>query len=353
LENLKYANGGNSFGKSLSSSASVAYITNKASINSDNKDKKEIGLVLQPIMRFKPRTDLERVYEEINKNSFGTANKNIVERQLKELDLNVAKTNDKNIKDGNLDFDIIGSQEMNKNNYETTIKEELKKEEQEKLKKANKYKRKLDLNYEAKNLMKDLHNKTYFKGATVIANHIEPLIQNHNYKVNKIHLSEKERQDKIFRSILDQSSTENLYDINNTPLKTNRSNKSIQGKIFIKLILDEINHANEFKINFNPIKNISSDSRNLNLNALKLIHSIAHSKPSNSIDSTDRKIKKVNFINKLKKSFKANDMNNVNLNTGSGSGVTSRPATGSGSTNKLIHIKMDSKLEQPTIKKGN
>lgn len=42
-------------------------------------------------MRFKPRTDLERIYEAINGYSFGRVNRDIVEKQLKSLDLNYMK----------------------------------------------------------------------------------------------------------------------------------------------------------------------------------------------------------------------------------------------------------------------
>ena len=41
-------------------------------------------------MRFRARTDLERVCDSVNKYSYGRASKWIINRQLKELDLNFA-----------------------------------------------------------------------------------------------------------------------------------------------------------------------------------------------------------------------------------------------------------------------
>jgi hypothetical protein len=202
---------------------------------SDSDEEIDKGLVIQPQMRYKPRTDLERIYEEINKNSFGAVNKHIVDRQLKGLDLNVARKNEKLSKVNDLDdFDMIGVHNNNKNNYESVSKELHNKEEEEKLKKANKYKRKIDLNSEAKNFMKDLHNKTHFKAVSVIANKLEPFLQDNCNKVKKNKFNDKE--DKIFKAILEQASNENLTDINISPIKKNNSSKSIQGKIFYYIL---------------------------------------------------------------------------------------------------------------------
>ena len=44
-------------------------------------------LIIQPEMRFKPRTDLERVYDIINGYKYGSARKDILNKQLKNIDL--------------------------------------------------------------------------------------------------------------------------------------------------------------------------------------------------------------------------------------------------------------------------
>ena len=42
-------------------------------------------------MRFKPRTDLERIYDSVNLNYYGKIDQGVINRQLKQLDLNVPK----------------------------------------------------------------------------------------------------------------------------------------------------------------------------------------------------------------------------------------------------------------------
>ena len=54
---------------------------------SENKGKRKNENYLQPIMKFKPRTDLERIFDEINLNYYGKINKNLVNEQLKSLGL--------------------------------------------------------------------------------------------------------------------------------------------------------------------------------------------------------------------------------------------------------------------------
>ena len=50
--------------------------------------------LLQPTMRYKARTDLERIVDTVNHYSYGRASKWIINRQLKELDLNFAIKNE-------------------------------------------------------------------------------------------------------------------------------------------------------------------------------------------------------------------------------------------------------------------
>ena len=42
---------------------------------------------LQPIMKFKPRTDLERIFDSVNLNYYGRIDRNLVNQQLKSLGL--------------------------------------------------------------------------------------------------------------------------------------------------------------------------------------------------------------------------------------------------------------------------
>ena len=51
------------------------------------KEKKQNDNYLQPIMKFRPRTDLERIFDTINLNYYGKISKNLVNEQLKSLGL--------------------------------------------------------------------------------------------------------------------------------------------------------------------------------------------------------------------------------------------------------------------------
>lgn len=133
--------------------------------------------ILQPIMRFTPRTDLERVYDSIIKNNFTRKiDKTIIEKQLKDLEFNFSKNLNMPNEDEEIDeFDLNNTSRKDfkkrKNSYdEKKPKIQNKNEILNKNKKppTKKFKKRV-INNEAKNLMKDFHLKTHFKGASVIA----------------------------------------------------------------------------------------------------------------------------------------------------------------------------------------
>ncbi len=78
------------------------YPKTKSSFFNENKEKINIDIenYLQPIMKFKPRTDLERIFDTVNLNYFGKINKNLVNEQLKSLGL-IRVYNKKNTKNIN------------------------------------------------------------------------------------------------------------------------------------------------------------------------------------------------------------------------------------------------------------
>ena len=61
------------------------------------KNNSNLEKYLQPIMKFKPRTDLERIFDSINLNYYGKINRNLINEQLKSLGL-VTVYNKKNPK---------------------------------------------------------------------------------------------------------------------------------------------------------------------------------------------------------------------------------------------------------------
>ena len=79
--------------KSLSENKNLLIIKNNSKTNSTTNMEK----YLQPIMKFKPRTDLERIFDAINLNYYGKIDRNLINEQLKSLGL-VTVYNKKNPK---------------------------------------------------------------------------------------------------------------------------------------------------------------------------------------------------------------------------------------------------------------
>ena len=153
----------------------------KAQLNNSISQDKQV--IIQPQMRYKPRTDLERIFEAINKNSFGRVNKNVIDKQLRGLDLNYAKKKGNMSKDDSQLIDYKTLQTLDKiNKYDYS--EDRDSDRVSKSSKNFDEKRK-NMNVEAKNLMSDLHYKTHFKGATVIANRIGIIFTyHHSIRIN-------------------------------------------------------------------------------------------------------------------------------------------------------------------------
>lgn len=128
-------------------------------------------------MRFKPRTDLERIFEVINDYSYGRVSKNPVNEQLRSLELNFMKRGSQPRRDENRSKSIKSGQEIYN---EKVLQERLAKEEQDRINsymtievhkkgKEGYVKRKKVDNSAAKKMMKEYHQKTHFKAASVIA----------------------------------------------------------------------------------------------------------------------------------------------------------------------------------------
>ena len=145
-------------------------------------------------MRFKPRTDLERVYDALNGRYFSNDEKNILKRQLKNIGLfsfdnkkdiirkvSLLTFNNKNNSNNNLIED-----ESTKRSYQIKQNPFVQNDKKEEKKKNNiygdgnlyfvpkhfEYKpwiRHRNLNSEAEKLLGEFHIKTHFKGAEEIA----------------------------------------------------------------------------------------------------------------------------------------------------------------------------------------
>lgn len=139
-------------------------------------------------MRFKPRTDLERIFEEITKNSSRNLSKQIVANQIRELNSRRSNNSNESIlkfkeieKEKNLNGNsaMANEKENNITNKYNLIAENYKpqkstkqEESQLKLEKEEKLElKKRGLNSEAKYFMKEFHYKTHFKAVKTIANY--------------------------------------------------------------------------------------------------------------------------------------------------------------------------------------
>ena len=202
-------------------------------------------IIIQPQMRFKARTDLERVYEALSGNFYRDNEREILNRQLKSLDLFNYKKPEDFIKLTNLNNDIDKSidEEEEKKSYKIKpnplIEEEKKKEESDKKKiyknpkfyyvplNNERWRKRTDLNIEAEGMLKEYHYKTHFKAAEEIAENrldSKKIEKEKNYLTNSSRLFKKK---KIF--IFDDDVEKKLkkYDFKNysknyNPIKKHR-----------------------------------------------------------------------------------------------------------------------------------
>lgn len=137
------------------------------------QDMKEKEIIIQPKMRFKPRTDMERIYDSLLNNYDMKEERNILIRQLEYLDLYNSKKpgdilkEDKEEENSNEEEEnkkghhgkIIDPKEVEKKNTQLVIDPSL----------IKKGMRKKDMNLEAKGILRVLHEKTHFKAAEEIA----------------------------------------------------------------------------------------------------------------------------------------------------------------------------------------
>ena len=193
----------------------------KASIVISPKNLKYVfknDSIIQPQMRFKPRTDLERVYDALNGRYFSNDEKNILKRQLKNIGLfsfdnkkdiirkvSLLTLNNKNNSNKNLIED-----ESTKRSYQIKQNPFVQNDKKEEKKKNNiygdgnlyfvpkhfEYKpwiRHRNLNSEAEKLLGEFHIKTHFKAAEEIAEN--KIITKKEEKRKKL-IEEKKREKK-------------------------------------------------------------------------------------------------------------------------------------------------------------
>jgi hypothetical protein len=264
------------------------------------------ALIMQPEMRFKPRTDLERVYDIVNGYKYGQAKKEILDKQLEKLDLFRYKNRHELYR---LLKDKIKESNMN-NSYEKSNIDEI--DESNKKNKTKPWIKREDLNIDALKLLNSYHTyKTHFKAAKEVASNKTKTNENvdseeNNSNINNLKSKNNGRiknQKKsclllpnLFRNnrrIINKSSTEgnNLLDhfSNEYNKDSNKSEDIIDIKIekddnrIFNFELDNLKETNEeekdkftniYDKNKNPFrKNVVYDQ-----NKIRILNDIAFSK---------------------------------------------------------------------------
>ena len=228
----------------------LSTMTNISTVDLKNFDyllKNDI--ILQPIMRFKARTDLERVYDSLNSIHNRNNEKEILNRQLKSLKL----LKEKRAKDY-LKMEAIFGKDKNPNIEEEVPEEEKKgykiipnplvvhKETKPKIKNKSLYAvpkyyfiptehdkkpwlKKGDINTEAEKVLYEYHKKTHFKAAEEIAENkmnSKIYLNNENISNNNIYkpsLTESSKNEKKNKNLISEQ-----FLITKEKFKNNKSN---------------------------------------------------------------------------------------------------------------------------------
>ena len=150
--------------------------TNESKKEKENEkmiDLMKKDILIQPQMRFKARTDLERIFDSFPGNYFMDEEKQILIRQLEYLDLYNSKKPKELLK--NVDYDNEEEKEDDNKHKIMDCQSKIMNMEQDKSAKilfkqfAKKWAKKTDMNIEAQGVLKDLHVKTHFKAAEEVA----------------------------------------------------------------------------------------------------------------------------------------------------------------------------------------
>ena len=249
------------------------------------------GIIIQPQMRFKARTDLERVYENLIDNYDKNEEKEVLNRQLKNINLNsfqtpkdlikikknnlnkIEKKYEKNNKEKeqNLSknflkygYEIIDQNKYNNNNNNNKINHK-NKNDLFYIPKNLIFKpwiKNKNLNIEAEKILNSYHMKTHFKAAEEIA---ENKLKTKEKKENKKNFSLDENENEFFNS------KERFF------ISKNEINDSYSNNIVYE----------NYTKNLNPFLEKESDKIEYNKNNLNLLSDLAFKKTQ---DVNPRKI---------------------------------------------------------------
>lgn len=330
-----------------SSNRSTAYNDNFFSKSIASNTARTTNIYMQPTMRFKARTDLERIFDVINDYNFGSADRAIVEKQLKSLNLNQFKKfgpmdnvisyshidNKLRVNETVLRYLIEERKKMEKNHQneeilntinkiikinEKLLLQENTEKEKAKLEEKNYnqalenkfYRKKLLNNQYAKKMMKNYHVKTHFQAANVFSlglntkpNKIDEKVNllsinmdNENLQLYSTDQSPKKKQmrssgfinNKLKYAITDRkrkiNHEDSITDEESDHSDTLTNRKPQKKKKFNSI--DYNNYADKFfDITYNPLKKEHSEVENVDTHALDYLKKISASSTLMKIDS--------------------------------------------------------------------
>ena len=244
-------------------------------------------LIIQPEMRFKPRTDLERVYDMINGYKYGRAKRDILDKQLKIIDLFKYKNSNelkKKIKN-EIKTESMSSDSDNEN---ITLNSDLKMKKNKLYFNPNSvdfkekpWMKRIDLNTDAYKILNSYHYKTHFKAAREVA-------ENEN-KTKGNNINNKNPQNKyclLLPNLFQNKSTSfNLEVLNHT---YNDINNKTDDLIDIKINdEDELFAEKDMKTKYEKNKNPFKNRKVFEKNKIKLIKDIAFNKDKKGYDRRD------------------------------------------------------------------
>ena len=240
-------------------------------------------LIIQPEMRFKPRTDLERVYDMINGYKYGQAKRDILDKQLKIIDLYKYKNSNelkKRIKK-EIKTDSISSESeseiISSNLKVKTKKNKLYFNPNSVDFKEKPWMKRIDLNADAYKILNSYHYKTHFKAAKEVAeNKTRNKVKGNNVDKNQ---TNKNKYCLLLPNLFQNKSTNNFELLNHTYTQNNLKNET---EDFIDIKIDneddELLSEKELKIKYDKNKNPFKNKETFEKNKIKFIKDIAFNK---------------------------------------------------------------------------
>jgi hypothetical protein len=258
--------------------------------------KEENTILIQPSMRFKPRTDLERIFDINNDYNYGRVDRRIIDKHLNAMGLYVGrriKTESSMIEEemNNIydpELSINKQIEKNRNVELEKMKkkrEQIIKERKEAIQiRENRYR--LDqiplkhLLIDSKNIMGDLHHKTFFKGAA-------------NFTL----APDKKLEEVVSKRNMRNHSVDTIFHKNESQPNLRQNNQTY--RVVNNELKNEVAQLNPllYELNINPYK--KSKDEEIDSEKLSMLKELAFKKDYDVVAGERKGKKKLSFFHKI------------------------------------------------------